>query len=115
MIEKVGSGTQLTKVMTVANSIYGFSFVIRIVWEVWMFTTDNEILKSLQCHSCMYCENGYAYLIFFQHLFGFLLPLTAIFILQLVTMNMKKKSKEGLVVPFMKTSTIGETYTNSAD
>ena len=99
--------------MTVANSIYGFSFIFRIAWEIWMFTTDTKILKQLQCQSCMNCENGYAYLIFFQHFFGFLLPLTAIFILQLVTMSLKKTSKEGLVVSFMKSSTIGGTTSTS--
>ena len=61
----------------------------------------------------MNCENGYAYLIFFQHFFGYLLPLTAIFILQLITMSLKKTSKEGLVVSFLKSSTIGGTTTNS--
>ena len=78
-----------------------------------MFESENKILKQLQCQSCMNCENGYAYLIFFQHFFGFLLPLTSIFVLQLITMSLKKTSKEGLVVSFMKSSTIAGTTTNS--
>ena len=63
----------------------------------------------------MNCENGYAYLIFFQHFFGYLLPLTAIFILQLITMSLKKTSKEGLVVSFLKSSTIGGTTNSTGD
>ena len=84
MIEKVGKGNSLTIVMTIANSIYAFSFFFRLCFNIVLLSDHHDIVR-LQCDSCMYDTAGYALLVFSVHFFCELLPLSAIFTLQLIT------------------------------
>ena len=92
-LAKVGKGTLLTQVMFISSLIYALSFAFRIIVNcVALF--DNHKIDHLQCRSCMDCTPGYAMFIFWFHFIGELLPLSAIFVLQLVTISKQKHSKD---------------------
>lgn len=86
MIKKLGKGTILTLVQNISNAIYAISFLYRIVLNLCL-VLDQKPIVLLQCNSCLYLNAGYAMLVFSTHFFGELLPLTAIFTLQLVTIS----------------------------
>ena len=94
MIEKVGQGNSLTIVMTIANLIYASSFMLRICFNIVLLSNHESVIQ-LQCKSCMDGSVGYGMLLFCIHFFCELLPLSAIFTLQLVTI-IKAKSNAKL-------------------
>ena len=77
--------------MAIANSIYAFSFFFRLCFNVALLWDHNKIVE-LQCHSCMNGTAGFAMYIFSYHFFCELLPLTAIFMLQLISVIKAEKS-----------------------
>ena len=91
----VGTGNSLTRVMTVSNCIFATSFVFRIIVDI-VDLSDKASLVTLQCKSCLYVTPGYGIYIFSLHFFGVLLPLSALFTLQLVTIIKSKKPRKSL-------------------
>ena len=109
MIKKVGKNTILILVTNIANSIYALSFLFRISVSIWLLV-DHDSIVHLQCVSCMHNTAGFATLIFMKHFICELLPLSAIFTLQLFTIRKAKHAK------LRNTAHIqGSSLTNSID
>ena len=92
MIKKVGKNTILILVTNIANGIYALSFLFRISVSIWLLV-DHDSIVHLQCVSCMNNTAGFATLTFMKHFICELLPLSAIFTLQLFTIRKAKHAK----------------------
>ena len=84
--------------MTSANLIYAFSFFFLICYNI-VLVVDKDSITQLQCESCKDGTAGYALLIFSENFICLLLPLTAVFTLQLIMLIKAEKAHLRLTSP----------------
>lgn len=84
---RMGHARNLLWLIAISNSIYAFGLLSHILFTLFELFGIKSLI-DLQCQSCMNETAGFGVLTFFLHFFGQLLPLSAIFALQLNTRRM---------------------------